>query len=277
MKSINYLFLFSFLVGPASFVSAMHESEARNQSVAKPKPEDLDAMKARHIQELENLETERSGKSSELDKKERDCQVQLNKARDYVTRSQNQHAATDDDNDSSGGILEHAKHLLEDHVATHVNLEQERNNSDNEHLTKIENLKAQHEKEINAGSFLPEVKKGWIQRFLDSFFSSDVADAKNLFNSGNGVKRLKTGGREQNPSDYVFDKSKLKEALGKLSAEQRVDVVNDYLKNSLKGNNNTEVAGQNTKALVEILNSMLPKNEKVSVGSNGISIMKSEA
>ena len=288
MKSINYLFLLSFLVGPASFVSAMEESVARDQMVAKPKPaEDSDAMKARHIQEIQRLSAKHRQEINKYNQIIVANRAQINSYDDADNNTTYSSAGLDDRFNTFSQSAQVGRNTLaefRDGIFGRSKPESEKMDlsSIGENLQKLHgqevlDLQAKHATQIEAGSFLPEVKKGWMQRFWESFGRSDVADAKNLFNSGNGVKGSKEGGSGQRSEDWVFDKSKLKNALETLSAEQRVDVVNDYLKNSLKGNNNTEVAGQNTKALVETLNSMLPKNEKVSVGSNGISIMKAQS
>jgi hypothetical protein len=288
VKSIHYVFLLSFLVCHDSFLSAIGEEVAKSTAIAKP-VEDSDAMKARHAQELEELNKLRQDKIDEYNR-----EVNAYKAKESTliknvidARSKLNHGeddsydVTSNYDDSSAAKLKIAVDELKEHRKTHVDLNLKRiglDNSYTDHLANIENLKARHASEIEAGSFLPEVKKDWKQSAVDwikaLFGHGDVADAKAAFTNSDGVKTLKNGGKSQNPSDREFDKRKLKKALEKLSADQIVDVVNDYLKNSLKGNNNTELAMKNTQALVETLNSMLPAREKVSVGSNKMSIMR---
>ncbi len=94
----------------------------------------------------------------------------------------------------------------------------------------------------------------WLQDYF--YHSGDLANAKNIINSGLMDRRLAANG--QKTGDWFADKIKLKDALKDLTPTQRLSVINDYIKRTgLRFDNKIP------DALVQTLNEMLPDGEKL--------------
>lgn len=260
MKSMNYLFLLSFLVGHASFVCAMDEESVAN-GAARP-VESFEAMKARHLQEIQEFEKKRQDK---VDKYNKEFQEYQTKKNDSILARQNaavnlNHGTTNEfrsDNnydDIAADQSTNQNNTLEELGITRIDLNTKSDALKKEYLKDIEQLRntqaeeiGKHPEAFDRSLKLTKVEKTWYQKIMSSLGFGDVGIAVD------SIKNID----KSNPADDLSDKNKniIKTALKNLDGDQRVQVLDKIIRSySTKGRRDT---------FVEFINKILPDDEQV--------------
>ncbi|MCX5922937.1 MAG: hypothetical protein NTU89_00020, partial [Candidatus Dependentiae bacterium] len=247
----NYLFLLSAFMSQAPTLSAMHEAPT----------EDIFAdMKERFNDQDNDLLARQQA--------ERD---RYNRIKTNFDQDNNYNGIADDVNKFRTEVLgRDAQKTVNGTINLPINLEHlsNRHNDQWNELRAKQRVEWENKKSLitlDKASFvdekdkLPTVKKSLTQRasdWINDYFYSNgpVANAKNVL-TREGL----------NATTILL-------ALKDLSATQRLDVISSYLHNP---ENKYHV--EKSELIIKALNKMLPKNEKVSVGKDGISIMKAQS